>query len=486
MAWQATAVGRRLRVGDDEGRLVRDAAAGESWAVAALYQRYEDRLFNLALRITDDERDAADATRDAFLGVLARLPATPDRERLFGARLLAAAREAGYDAMERRRAAEPPEPGGHGPGQHAAMPDEDGRPPLVDWQERIHAAHAGLAAAQREALALREPGGLSYGEIAQIMQLDHDSVAELIATARIALHDELHGAELAADPPASEECAQALQLIAMRDDRELADDSDDAEWLIEHLAACRECRVYLDAMQEARLAYSDWEPVAAPAALFAETMAGAAALVAPDEGAREAQAAAAESGAEDATRPSFPVPAADERRRRRRREVLLAGAWAAVLLVGVLAVLFGGVFDSAEGEDRSPEPRLDSPATAQPPAARSTPARRKRAKKREQEPELPSRSQPVVRQEPAPRPPVVIVSPRPREPRRTARRPRARRPQSGAPRARPPEPGPAPQQQPPPAAPAPEGPAPTTPAPPASQQPPNARCPNPAGDPAPC
>ena len=485
MAWEATAVGRRLSVGDDEGRLVRGAAAGESWAVAALYQRYEDRLFNVALRITGDERDAADATREAFLRVLARLPATPDRERHFGARLLAAAREAGHDAMEGRRAAEPSEPGGDGPGQHAAMGDEDGRPLLVDWQDRIRATHARLGASQREALALREPGGLSYGEIAQIMQVDHDSVAELIATARIALHDELRGAELAADPPASEECEPALQLIAMRDDRELADDSEDAEWLIEHLAACRECRVYLDAMQEARLAYSDWQPVAAPAALFAETMAGAAAIGAPDDGARGAHAATAESGAEDATLPSFPAPSADERRRRRRREVLLAGGWAGVFLVGVLAVLVGGVFDNAEGEDRPPEPRLDSPATAQPPAARPTPPRRKRAKKREREAELPSRSQPVVEQQPAPRPPVVVVAPRPREPRRTARRPRARRPQSGGPRARPPEPGPAPQQQ-PPAAPAPEGTGPTTPAPPASQQPPNGRCPNPAGEPTPC
>ena len=487
MAWEATGVGQRLRVRNDEGRLVRGAAAGEGRAIAALYRRYEDRLFNLALRISGDEDRATDATREAFLAVLGQLPATPDRERLFSGQLLAAVRDASYDAMEKRRVAEQADgerDGGDGQVRVEATPDDDESPLLEDWQEEIHAANARLPAQQREVLALREPGALSYGEVAQIMQLDHHSVAELIATARIGLHDELRGTDLAAEPLASEDCGHALPLMAMRDDWELAEDSDDGGWLIEHLVACHGCRAYLDAMQEARLSYSAWEPVAAPARLYAETMAGAA-LVRPGDGPGGAEAATTEVGGEGATRALSRSPSADERLRRRRREVLLAGGWGAVVLVGLLAVLVGGVFDNAEGEDRPSEPSLDSPARVEPPAAPAKPARRKRAKKREAESELPSRPRPVV-QQPAQRAPVVVVAPRAREQRRAAPPPRTRRQRPEQPRATPLEPGPAPQQQAPRRTPAPGVTAPTAPTTPAPQEPPNARCPNPGGQPVPC
>lgn len=139
-------------------------------------------------------------------------------------------------------------------------------------QNRIRDATLRLAEPEREALALAGPGELSHGEIAAIMDIDAAALPALIARARISLHEELFGANPASTIPSSEDCEQALPLIAMRDDGQLGDE-EDLQWLLEHLAHCDGCRVRLDAMQRAGAAYDGWEPVAAPPALFGETIA---------------------------------------------------------------------------------------------------------------------------------------------------------------------------------------------------------------------
>ena len=58
----------------DEARLAERAIAGDGSAFAELYGRYERRAYNLCLRILGSEDEAADATQDAFVNVLRRLP----------------------------------------------------------------------------------------------------------------------------------------------------------------------------------------------------------------------------------------------------------------------------------------------------------------------------------------------------------------------------------------------------------------------------
>ena len=254
MAWEATAVGARIRARDDEGRLVRAAAAGESPAIAALVRHHEDRIFDVAFRITGSEHQAANATRQAFLEVLGRLPVGVGAQRAVDVQLLTAACDAAYDAIESADAELPEAASGDGGGGElagAAEPDE--RALLEDWEAHIRAAHARLSPRQRELLALREPAAASYGEIAQIAEIAEAAVPHELAAARISLHDELRGTALGAEPMPSEDCEAALPLMAMRDDEELPDGSDDAGWLIEHLVGCHGCLVYLDAMQDARL-----------------------------------------------------------------------------------------------------------------------------------------------------------------------------------------------------------------------------------------
>lgn len=231
--------------------LARRAAAGDSAAFAELYDRYARSAYNLCYRITGSREDAADATQDTFAGVLERLPRLAGRELNFGAYVMTAARNASYDALERRKRSTPTS---QIPDAVADDPDVPERAALRDaHQEQIRAANEGLPPRQREVLALRELQDLSYGEVAQIMGMNQNSVAQLISRARINLRDGLRQTALGSVASASPQCDRALPLLASRQDGVLED-----PWLAEHLMGCGPCRVRLEAMEEAAVAYRQW------------------------------------------------------------------------------------------------------------------------------------------------------------------------------------------------------------------------------------
>jgi RNA polymerase sigma-70 factor (ECF subfamily) len=340
----------------EEAGLARAAAAGDGSAFAALYERYERRAYNLAYRIAGSEPDAAEATQEAFLNVMRRLPKLGDRELAFGSYLFTATRNACYDLIEKRRHTQPSEaipesatPLGAGGGSGAPDPGDPEQDPdrkllLEAQQEEIREANLRLPERQREALALRELEELSYDEIAAIMEMNRNSVAQLISRARINLRDELRGTALASIALTSPECERALPLIAMREDDQLADGSGDAVWLDAHLAGCDSCRLGTEAMQEAGASYRAWAPIAVAPRLLEETMAKAAELAGADWGAA-AEAASSRTPPEES--PGMPraylTNGEGENPARRRRGALVAAGLAAVLLGGgVAAVLAGG------------------------------------------------------------------------------------------------------------------------------------------------
>ena len=247
---------------DRDEALARRAAAGDRDAFAALYDRYERQAYNLAYRITGSADDAADATQETFAAVLERLPRLNGRELNFGAYVMTAARNASYDAIERRRRTAPAGdiPEGAVPVGSGEETDRPERHALrVAHQEQIRAANERLPERQREVLALREVGELSYDEVAGIMGMNRNSVAQLISRARINLRDNLRATALGSVAPASPLCERALPLLALRQDKAL--DEEPSAWLAEHLAGCHTCRVRVEAMEEAGVAYRLWLPL---------------------------------------------------------------------------------------------------------------------------------------------------------------------------------------------------------------------------------
>jgi DNA-directed RNA polymerase specialized sigma24 family protein len=277
-------------------------AAATGTAFAALYERCAQRAYNLAYRITGSESDAADATQEALLRELRRLQESEDGEPASDIHLLTATRKACYDLIGKRRGTQPNDAAG----------------------QTIADANGQLPEHQREALALRELEGLSYEEIAAIMEMNGHSVAQLISRARINLDDELRGTPLATVAAPSAECERGLSLIAARQDDQIEPGSDDDTWLAAHLNGCERCRLAVEAMQEAAVSYRAWAPIAVVPWLREETMAQAATLA----GADWSDAIASGTGA--------------GRRPRRRRAIAAAGLGAALLGGGAAVVLAGG------------------------------------------------------------------------------------------------------------------------------------------------
>jgi RNA polymerase sigma factor (sigma-70 family) len=315
----ARVAGLAITHGADEAALAQRAAAGDGDAFATLYERYEGRVLNLCFRILGSQDDAADAAQEAFVNVLRRLPKLEGSELAFGSYVFTSARNACYDLIERRRRAEPSDEipehatpvgggvGGGGMGLDPGDPEDDPeRNVLLEARTgEIRDANLALPERQREALALKELEGLSYDEIAEIMGMNRNSVAQLISRARIGLRDALRGTALASIAASSPDCDRAAPLLSALQDGQLRDDSPEAEWLGDHLVTCHSCPLRRDAMEEAGVSYRAWLPIAAGPLLFRETMAEAAELVGADwseviarrESARSAAGPAAAAGA---------------------------------------------------------------------------------------------------------------------------------------------------------------------------------------------
>ena len=265
-----------------DGVLVQEAAAGSGVSYGALYDRYATQIFNYCLRLTGSPEDAADATQEAFTGVLRRLH-DDDRPVLdFSSYLFAAARNESYALMRRRARVSPSD----------APPEDRDRPVdveteperallLRDSQEAVRAANARLAPRHREVLALRELGGRSYDEIGQVMGISENGAAQLIWRARAKLREAMTAGAVASVVATSEECERAQVLLTRLQDGEPVDGFD-REWLDDHLDECGSCRSARGMLLEVGASYRSWLPVAALVGLKSETLTAAGHVVGAD------------------------------------------------------------------------------------------------------------------------------------------------------------------------------------------------------------
>ena len=303
-----------------DGALAEAAIAGDRDAFAELYARHQQRAFQIAYGITGTLHDAADATHDAFVGVLARLPRLAGRDLDFGAYLRTSVRHASYRLIDKRASrAELVD----------ALPEQDRtavRKPeqepdrnvlLAAQQEEIRIANSTLPERQREALALRELEGLSYDEIAAIMGMNRNSVAQLISRARIGLHNALRLTALQSIAPPTPDCERARSSIAMLQDGERSAD----DWISQHLTSCHACASAREAMAEAGASYRLWAPVAAGEYLRRDTIAEAGVRLGHEWGERSAR------------RPAVRARLARALRTPSRRRGVLAAIAAALLLL---------------------------------------------------------------------------------------------------------------------------------------------------------
>jgi len=177
---------------DEQDRaLVRRYLAGHQDAASALVDRYQKRLFNVALRMLGNVEDAKDVTQTVFLNAFLKLRSYDPRYKFFSWVYRMTVNES-LNASKRRRRMVPLEaaPPVAAP---AATADR-----TTEAQDLVGRALMRLKPDDRAVVVLKHFASFSYEEIAQVLEIPIRTVKSRLVTARdrlrLALREQEHRA----------------------------------------------------------------------------------------------------------------------------------------------------------------------------------------------------------------------------------------------------------------------------------------------------
>lgn len=177
----------------DEKFYVQQAAAGDADAFEHLLRQYQTQIFNLCLRLTGNREDAADMTQEAFIRAWNGLPRF-QFEAAFSTWLYRLASNVCLDhlrALKRRPKVSLTVEDEEGEIQELSVADDALTPEdaVIRAEETVWLQQAMLALEpeQRQILTLRAVNGLSYTDIASILEVKEGTVKSRLARARDAL-----------------------------------------------------------------------------------------------------------------------------------------------------------------------------------------------------------------------------------------------------------------------------------------------------------
>lgn len=151
--------------------------------VVELFERHHGAVYRYFRRLTGRREPAEDLTQELFVRVLQALPAYEPREREI-AWLFRIARNLWIDQWRSAGTRDPF-------GRDRPMADEVASPPTQFFAVSLDEALAQVGDLDRDVFLLRELGGLSYTEIADVCELTPDAVRSRICRARSALREHL-------------------------------------------------------------------------------------------------------------------------------------------------------------------------------------------------------------------------------------------------------------------------------------------------------
>lgn len=163
---------------DPDSELVRASLAGDPGAFGALVDRYQFKLFNAAYRITGSQNEAMDATQAAFVKAYEKLHTFDPAYRFFSWIYRIGINESLNAVRLRRREQDLP----------AELPETARSPEdqagAAETSRAVQAALMKLREDHRVALVLRHFHGLSYADMAQVLELPEKTVKSRLFEAR--------------------------------------------------------------------------------------------------------------------------------------------------------------------------------------------------------------------------------------------------------------------------------------------------------------
>jgi RNA polymerase sigma-70 factor (ECF subfamily) len=163
--------------------LVRQCRGGEIKSFDVLVERHQRTIFNLALRMVRDSDDAADIAQSVFVKAYENLAKFDPQFRFFSWLYRIAVNES-LNALEQKKRFE----GLEGNDLAADIADEKDDEAVRD-EKRIQDGLMTLNVDQRAVIVLKHMQGLSYREIAQVLDLSEKTVKSRLFSARQLLKD---------------------------------------------------------------------------------------------------------------------------------------------------------------------------------------------------------------------------------------------------------------------------------------------------------
>ena len=174
--------------------LVAAAADGDNDARRALYERYREVAYRVALRITGRAEDALDVVQDGYIRAFERLDGF-NRSAGFKTWLLRIVSNRALDLLRARkvRLATPLDVSGESAGPALRASVAESRPgqrlEAGELAERLRVAIESLTPRQRAVFALYATGEMTYGEIAESLGVPIGTVMSRLHHARRRLYE---------------------------------------------------------------------------------------------------------------------------------------------------------------------------------------------------------------------------------------------------------------------------------------------------------
>jgi RNA polymerase sigma-70 factor (ECF subfamily) len=172
--------------GDSDEQLMQAVAGGDLDAFNEIVLRYQQQAWRTAYRLLGDAMEAEDVAQESFLKILKAAPRYRPTAS-FRSYLYTSIYRLCLDTRKKNR----PTPGDAIPDRPSPLPSAMENMVSRERGEEIRHALNRLPLNQRTAMVLKHDQGLSYAEIAQVMDTTPKSVEMLIRRARKSLHAKL-------------------------------------------------------------------------------------------------------------------------------------------------------------------------------------------------------------------------------------------------------------------------------------------------------
>jgi RNA polymerase sigma-70 factor (ECF subfamily) len=163
--------------------LVRQCRAGEIKSFDLLVERHQRAIFNLALRMVRDSDDAADVAQSVFVKAYENLERFDPQFKFFSWLYRIAVNES-LNILEQKKRFEALD-GNDLAAETADEKDDD----VVKNERRVQDGLMMLSVDQRAVIVLKHMQGLSYREIAQVLDLPEKTIKSRLFSARQSFKD---------------------------------------------------------------------------------------------------------------------------------------------------------------------------------------------------------------------------------------------------------------------------------------------------------